>query len=644
MPVGPDGRIHTIYTHNPNTLRLASQEPNMQNLPRPGAEEDLASIIRGLIIAGPGNVLLARDYSGIEAVLTGYFACDPQYIRLAKQDVHTYYTVHALYALEGKIKSYDLPDINWPDDKLFPYLAELKKTYKEPRNRLYKHLVHACVTGDHEVLTLTGWKPLVTLQEGEQIAQWDRGKITFVVPSAIIRQPYNGPMISLFGKGMSATMTPEHRLPVYNSFKVLFSRYVNELPKSGHIPICGELEGQETTNEKWLKLAVAIQADGHFPNYGTKMKFHFVKLRKRLRLRQLLEELHVPYDVIPCGDHPDGERFSLSYQDIQPIFYWLDDDKNFNQDNLLASSLAGRKVFLAELPHWDGSRSYGLPNKQTNYLTTNGWNAKVVQTIAHISGEQGLLRINEDKRDGRDNLYKVSFNARKYSSLEMLKKSAVEFSGIVYCVTVPSGWFLIKHQDRISVTGNSNFMQSPQGAQAKIFSETRIDYPIKTVAKVMDVYFELFPSIPRWHRSVLQEAERDGFLRNPFDYIVKFSKVYNWKKEYGKWVSKPNPDVANKAVAMKPQSTAAAIIKESILRLYFDRFEEAGQYLRLQVHDENLTECPANKVLEVDAVLKEEMERPIPQLRLPASYGMGEYLVINTEAKAGPSWAKMKGL
>jgi hypothetical protein len=85
---------------------------------------DPANIIRNLVVAQPGHVLYARDFSGIEAVLTGYFALDPRYIRLAKRDVHTYYTVYALYELEGgaRIKAADLPDLDWPDDRLFPHL------------------------------------------------------------------------------------------------------------------------------------------------------------------------------------------------------------------------------------------------------------------------------------------------------------------------------------------------------------------------------------------------------------------------------------------------------------------------------------------------------------------------------------------
>lgn len=334
MQVGKDGRIHTQYGRDASTLRFTSEDPNLQNLPRPNSKnpDDITNIIRNLVIPEPGSILYARDYSGIEAVLTGYFALDPDYIRISKRDVHTYYTVYALYELEGgaRIKASDLPDLSWPDDRLFPYLESLKKEFKNERNSLYKHLVHA-----------------------------------------------------------------------------------------------------------------------------------------------------------------------------------------------------------------------------------------------------------------------------------------------------------------------ANFMQGAKGAQAKIFSETGVEYPVATVQKVMDVYYALFPKIKQWHKNVLNEAEKDGFLRNPFDYVHRYSRVYEYKKEMGVWTKKPGVE-ANKVISMKPQSTAVAIITEAILRIFHERFEEVGQYLRLQVHDELMFESPITYMPTLDAIVKEEMERPVPQLRMPASWGMGEYLSILTEEKSGPRWGLMK--
>lgn len=150
MPTDRHHRVHTLFTHNPSTLRLASQNPNLQNLPRPNPRdpEDLVNLIRGMIVPAPGNILAAVDYSGIEAVLVGWEARDPGYIRLALRDVHSFYTAYGLHALDPKkVTANDLPLLSWSDEKLFTRLAEIKREFKWDRNTLFKHLVHGANFG-----------------------------------------------------------------------------------------------------------------------------------------------------------------------------------------------------------------------------------------------------------------------------------------------------------------------------------------------------------------------------------------------------------------------------------------------------------------------------------------------------------------
>ena len=331
MPVSRDGKVRTIYSHNPSTLRLASQQPNMQNLPRPSKDHlALQNIIRNLIIAEPGTTFLARDFSGIEAVLVGYDARDPDYIRLARRDVHSFYTAYALNQLDGRVHSSDLPLLSWDDDKLFTRLGEIKEEFKADRNNLFKHLVHAI-----------------------------------------------------------------------------------------------------------------------------------------------------------------------------------------------------------------------------------------------------------------------------------------------------------------------NFGQGAKGAQETIYKVTDTVFDVRLIARLMDIYKELFPKIPKWHTSVRVQAHNDGYLRNAFGYVHRFNHVFGWKQRNGIWEKVPGDD-AEAVLAFRPQSNAAGIMKEALLRLYQNRFEEAGQYLRMTIHDEIFCQVPPDKVEAVDQVLLEEMERPVKELPLPADYGMGESLVVLTESKVGSPWGQMR--
>jgi hypothetical protein len=139
IPVEADGRVRGTFGHNPSSLRLCMFDPNLQQIPRGGG---LAKYVKDFFVAPPGHMFWERDFSGIEAVLVGYFAGAKNYVRLAKMDVHSFYTSYALNALDGRIGPNDLPDLSWPDDRLRARLAEIKLEFKKDRNDLYKHLVH----------------------------------------------------------------------------------------------------------------------------------------------------------------------------------------------------------------------------------------------------------------------------------------------------------------------------------------------------------------------------------------------------------------------------------------------------------------------------------------------------------------------
>lgn len=134
-----DNRVRGTFGHNPSSLRLCMFDPNLQQIPRGGG---IAKYVKDFFVAPEGYMFWERDFSGIEAVLVGYFAGAPNYIRLAKIDVHSFYTAYALNALDGRIAAHDLPDLAWDDDRLKSRLAEIKKEFKADRNDLYKHLVH----------------------------------------------------------------------------------------------------------------------------------------------------------------------------------------------------------------------------------------------------------------------------------------------------------------------------------------------------------------------------------------------------------------------------------------------------------------------------------------------------------------------
>ena len=84
-----DGRVHTDFSMaNTSTGRLASTEPNLQNIPVRSAE---GQRIRQAFVAEPGHVLMSADYSQIELRLLAHLADVPA-LREAfatGQDIHS---------------------------------------------------------------------------------------------------------------------------------------------------------------------------------------------------------------------------------------------------------------------------------------------------------------------------------------------------------------------------------------------------------------------------------------------------------------------------------------------------------------------------------------------------------------------------
>ena len=205
------------------------------------------------------------------------------------------------------------------------------------------------------------------------------------------------------------------------------------------------------------------------------------------------------------------------------------------------------------------------------------------------------------------------------------------------------------------VVHGSNYMMTPR----KMWYE----YPetfrsISAASKLQGLYFELFPAIKVWHRTLCERIdgakrrtrEETGervdpwtlgvcYAQNPFGYIHRFYNVLDWEKVGNDWVSSFGED-AKRLVSFLPQSTAAAIIKRATKRIWTE-FPDVGESLRLLIHDEIFGESREEQVEECLRVSQVCMESPIPELPLDPTWGMGEFLTIGTEAKVGRSWGGM---
>lgn len=596
------GKVYTTYTNAPSTWRLSSRAVNMQNQGK-RSDNPYAKEARATLIPSPGHVFVQADSSAIEAVMVGYFMESQSYIDLARKGVHAY-----LVSKWAKLPFEDIAML-----KAHPMYDALKRT------------VHGCFTGDTEVLTPTGWEKLSEYNWAKPIAEWcPKTKwLHWRVPKDRYVRHHTGAMMHLKGTALDVVVTPNHGFPV-NTSQGNVARYdACDLPKANSLPTTGLFPAGKSVSIDDIRRIVAVQADGSL--YGKNARFHVVKDRKI----KALQELGATY--LGRGDKPNSHRLQMPFQtDV------LDDKKQFVLEKLLEWDAESRLHFLQELPQWDG-------DTKRLYRTTSEHNARVVQTIAHVTGHRVTLGWHKPHTNsfGKKGCWEVRFSfikGNQHIALESLKRIVIEdFSGTIYCPVTESGYFLARSSGHVFVSGNTSYGMGPYllyNNYPELFSS------VKMAKDCQDFLFEQLPDLERWQHEVRVRAKAESKLTNPFGLSHDFFDVFTVKLDpYGKprFDEKGKPLVrlgkdGNRAVAFLPQSSAGLFMRRNLVIIGKSEF---GPYMgaNVSVHDGYCLDVPEALALKATEFLADVLTRPIKE--------MGG-LRIGCEVEVGHDWLHME--
>jgi len=147
---------------------------------------------------------------------------------------------------------------------------------------------------------------------------------------------------------------------------------------------------------------------------------------------------------------------------------------------------------------------------------------------------------------------------------------------------------------------------------------------LRDAKRWQEFYFSTVAAKVRaWQTATLDRANRECKLRNPFTYEMPFWSVYQWDSRRKGWTL---GDDAKSAIAFLPRDTGAAMLKEALLRIAPRTLP--GE-LVASTHDSVLCDAVEGRTEALAGILREEMERPVPELG---------GLVIPVELKVGQSW------
>ena len=306
-----------------------------------------------------------------------------------------------------------------------------------------------CLTGDHEILTPEGWVRLDSWSGG-MIACWNAATEAVSFQKAMqVSFDYEGPMYTYKDSRIDQCSTPDHKMRVQPRYGDPWADLtVEEMSRCcPAIPMNGYRYHRGCANPAWLRVLIMTQADGFYTADGS-IKYNFKKQRKIERCKHLLRKAEIPFSV---KIYKDGvTRIEVPARAV-PLWlrefrtktfgFWIFDE---NPD-----------IFFDELPNWDGY--YPAPNS-IQYSTCNKQNADIVQALAHMSGRCASMRIK--RHSGVNAHWKDAYVLDIWltpgqSHIIKDKPTVSDFNGKVYCACTPTGYFLVRRNGKVWVTGNS---------------------------------------------------------------------------------------------------------------------------------------------------------------------------------------------
>lgn len=308
-----------------------------------------------------------------------------------------------------------------------------------------------CYSEDTSILTPDGWKQFCELKEDDLVAQvTDSGEYGFVKPLKIVNQEYVGKMHHFkdhHGK-VDLLVTPNHRMVLEQKGKERIV-YAEKLKMRGNSEQkmfrSAKATGQTTKLTDLERLKIAFQADGSFvTKQDTCIRFSFSKARKITRMRELLNRAGYSYNEYNLSDGKVEFNIKLAASNFQKDFDWVVFDQ-------LDSNWACE--FIDELSHWDSSvRNEG----RFKFDTTTESVINKVELIAIAAGKGVLISETEDNRKEHfSKVYTAHIMDNNSVGGQSWTNEVVDYSGRVYCVTVPSGKVLVKRNGCTMVSGNS---------------------------------------------------------------------------------------------------------------------------------------------------------------------------------------------
>lgn len=313
---------------------------------------------------------------------------------------------------------------------------------------------HECLTPNHEVLTTDGFVNIAEVTTNHTVAQYAEEGVVWGKPVSLVNKNYDGDIYSWNSKSFSVSCTENHRILYKTSTKKVEESVAKEMKKNFQIitSLNNNSVGVDKSADE-IRLGGWLCTDSYFTEHNTVWLYQ--RESNAHKIEDLLIGLNIPYNKTirdrdikeVCGKVlkkrcEKSVEFCLDKRDIEHIGVYSNKElpswaKDLNERQW--------DTFLTALIDADGT----IPTKATNSRVFYG-RYKICSHLQEIAVTKGW---SASLTEYRENQWRVNLVKRQYRRQDELPV-ITHYSGMVYCLEMPLGNFVVRHNNKVHVTGN----------------------------------------------------------------------------------------------------------------------------------------------------------------------------------------------
>lgn len=316
--------------------------------------------------------------------------------------------------------------------------------------------IHCLPVDNTDLLTKNGWKSLRNIKKGDIVAASNQFlNIKFEPVQEIV--PIRKEDVYSFSTGFMGTS--KHRMLFKTQYEIESGKpfrvgTVDDILKYNStifIPNSGLYCGKDIDLDfESINFICATQADGSYQWNDKHDRIYYIRFRvwkdrKVSSLKHTLDNLGFVYtskEIYGTENYDHGVEFVIKDKIAIELCQKYLDDKMFKY-SLLDMSIEQTKHFARCLTLWDGTYIESDNYTEMRYVSHKKQNIDVVSAVLGIHGIGTRL----------DGGHTLTFKMKEYRSIGKVNPEVLK-DVEVSCVTVPSGFIVIRQNGRVHLVGN----------------------------------------------------------------------------------------------------------------------------------------------------------------------------------------------